>query len=102
MPLSEEERRQLAALEQLLVGEDPALVRAFERTVSYRSRIRTLMTILLITVAFAILMIGIITKLPFIGALGFILMILGGITMHPRRQRNPLSEHSIYARRNIR
>ncbi|WP_247827638.1 DUF3040 domain-containing protein [Arthrobacter antioxidans] len=88
MPLSEEERLQLEALERSLMAEDPALARTFHQgRGSAHLSVRTVLpAVVAVVAAFAVVMAGVIGHLPVLGILGFILMIVGGAMTGPSHQ----------------
>ena len=95
MALSAEERRQWKELERQLTAEDPELARSvMDRGFAGRAT-RTAGTgsaVGLVLVAFVLVLLAVIVKVPLIGVLGFGLMIMGGMTFLRSRSKDwPLS-----------
>ena len=79
MALSAEERRQWNELVLQLAAEDPELSRPMTDGGSTRRAARTAKSALgLVLIAFVIVLLAVIVKIPLIGVLGFALMIMGG------------------------
>ncbi|BBE24658.1 hypothetical protein MN0502_35410 (plasmid) [Arthrobacter sp. MN05-02] len=95
MALSAEERRQWKELERQLAAEDPKLARSVmdsELTGRVTRTAGTGSSPGLVLVAFALVLLAVLVKIPLIGVLGFGLMIMGGITfLRSRSKDRPLS-----------
>lgn len=91
MALSAEERRQWRELEWQLAAEDPELARSvMDRGFAGRAT-RTAGTgsaVGLVLVAFALVLLAVLVKIPLIGVLGFGLMIMGGMTFPRSRSKD--------------
>lgn len=78
MGLSDEERRRLEKLEQELAAADPELARKLQSGAARgRPGSRTVFGVLTVVAGFALVIVGVITELTIIGALGFLLMVAG-------------------------
>lgn len=78
MALSDEERRRLEKLEKELAAADPNLDRKLQSGLPRRRPApRPVYGVLAILPGFALVIVGISTKLTLIGAIGFMLMIAG-------------------------
>ncbi|MFL6155091.1 MAG: DUF3040 domain-containing protein [Marmoricola sp.] len=76
MPLSEEELRLLEQMERALAAEDPKFVSALQgRTLRRVARLRTLFAGVAFLGGIALLMGGAIAELPWLGILGFLVML---------------------------
>ena len=81
MPLSEEELRLLEQMERALAAEDPKFVSALQgRTLRRVARLRTLISGVVFLGGIALLMGGAIAELPWLGIIGFLVM-LGSATL---------------------
>ena len=81
MPLSEEELRLLEQMERALLQEDPKFASTLRGT-SFRraARRRAVLAGVVFVVGIALLMTGVITQLPIVGIIGFVIM-LGSATV---------------------
>ncbi|MDH2416713.1 DUF3040 domain-containing protein [Nocardioides sp. CER19] len=81
MPLSEEELRLLEQMERALLQEDPKFASTLRGT-SFRraARRRAVLAGVVFVVGIALLMTGVITQLPVVGIIGFVIM-LGSATV---------------------
>jgi hypothetical protein len=80
VPLSEEELRLLEQMERALVEEDPKLASTLRGTAFRRSaRRRAILAGVVFAAGIALLMTGVITQLPAVGIVGFLVM-LGSAT----------------------
>ena len=78
MALSDEERRRLEKLEKELAATDPDLDQELQTGLPrIRTSARAVYGALFALAGFALVIAGIITKLTFIGAFGFLLMVAG-------------------------
>ena len=76
MPLSEEELRLREQMERALAAEDPKFVSALQgRTLRRSARLRTLVAGVVFLGGIALLMGGAIAELPWLGILGFLVML---------------------------
>ena len=76
MPLSEEELRLLEQMERALAAEDPKFVSALQgRTLRRVARLRTLISGVVFLGGIALLMGGAIAELPWLGIIGFLVML---------------------------
>jgi hypothetical protein len=76
VPLSEEELRLLEQMERALAAEDPKFVSALQgRTLRRVARLRTLIAGLVFLGGIALLMGGAIAELPWLGIIGFLVML---------------------------
>ncbi|WP_300676660.1 DUF3040 domain-containing protein [Nocardioides sp.] len=94
MPLSEEELRLLEQMERALVEEDPKFASALRGTNLRRAaQRRAILAGVALVVGLALLMTGVITQLPLISVLGFVVMV-GAVTfgVAALRVRQPLAE----------
>lgn len=82
MPLSEHEQRVLAQMEQALYAEDPRLASTLKSTASATGhgldRRRVAIGVLGAVVGLALVVLGVVSQMIWIGAVGFLLMVLGG------------------------
>lgn len=78
MALSDEERRRLEKLEQELAAADPDLARKLGGLTRSRPTSGTFYGVLTAMAGFGLIVVGIITQLTVIGAIGFLLMVAGG------------------------
>lgn len=96
MGLSAEERRQWRELEQQLAAEDPRLAQLTgNRRIPHRAAGSPAAMIIML-VAFMVLILAVIVKIPLIGILGIILMILGGTRYHLSRREGQLPKTASY------
>ena len=79
MGLSERERKIIEEMEAALQAEDPRLVATMER-----ERPSILINAFAILAGFTLLLTGVITKLPFLGVLGFLIVLGGAATIRIR------------------
>ena len=80
MPLSEHEQRLLEQMERALYAEDPKFASSLQNTAGRRgSRKRLILGVLIIVVGIALLVTGVAAKLPIVGVVGFIGMLLGAV-----------------------
>jgi hypothetical protein len=94
VPLSEEELRLLEQMERALVEEDPKFASALRGTNLRRAaQRRAILAGVALVVGLALLMTGVITQLPLISVLGFVVMV-GAVTfgVAALRVRQPLAE----------
>ena len=82
MGLSAEERRQWRELERQLAAEDPRLAQLTGGRRVARHTAGSPVGLVMVLVAFAVLILAVIVKIPLIGILGFVLMIFGGTRIH--------------------
>jgi len=76
VPLSEEELRLLEQMERALAAEDPKFVSALQgRTLRRVARLRTLISGVVFLGGIALLMGGAIAELPWLGIIGFLVML---------------------------
>lgn len=81
MPLSEEELRLLEQMERALLQEDPKFASTLRGTTLRRAaRRRAVLAGVVFVVGVALLMTGVITQLPVVGIIGFVVM-LGSATV---------------------
>ncbi|GGK69546.1 DUF3040 domain-containing protein [Ornithinimicrobium pekingense] len=82
MPLSEHEQRVLAQMEKALYAEDPRLASTLKSTASAAGhgldRRRVAIGVLGALVGLALVVVGVMSQLIWVGAAGFLLMVLGG------------------------
>ncbi len=82
MPLSEHEQRVLAQMEQALYAEDPRLATTLKTTASGGGhgldRRRVALGVLGALVGLALVVLGVMSSMIWVGAIGFLLMVLGG------------------------
>ncbi len=82
MPLSEHEQRVLAQMEQALYAEDPRLASTLKSTASAAGhgldRRRIAIGVLGAVVGLALVVLGVMSQMIWVGAVGFLLMVLGG------------------------
>lgn len=82
MPLSEHEQRVLAQMEQALYAEDPRLATTLKTTASGGGhgldRRRVALGVLGALVGLGLVVLGVMSSMIWIGAVGFLLMVLGG------------------------
>lgn len=82
MGLSAEERRQWRELERQLAAEDPRLAQLTgSRRITHHIA-GSPVGLVMVLVAFAVLILAVIVKVPLIGIFGFVLMIFGGTRIH--------------------
>lgn len=80
MPLSEHEQRVLAQMEKALYAEDPRLVSTLQSTTTVTvDRRRLVLGILLALGGLALVVFGVMSNLIWLGAAGFVLMVVGGV-----------------------
>ncbi len=80
MPLSEHEQRLLEQMERALYAEDPKFASSLQNTAGRRSsRKRLILGVFVAVVGVALLIAGVAAKLPIIGVVGFIGMLLGAV-----------------------
>lgn len=78
MPLSEHEQRLLEQMERALYAEDPKFASALrEPVIRTGSRKRLLLGVIVGLVGLGVLIAGVAVKLPVVGVLGFIAMLVG-------------------------
>lgn len=91
MGLSAEERRQWRELERQLTAEYPRLVQLTGGRRITHHMAGSPAALIIMLVAFMVLILAVIVKIPLIGILGFILMIFGGARLHrPGREGQPV------------
>ncbi|MFC6421765.1 DUF3040 domain-containing protein [Ornithinimicrobium tianjinense] len=81
MPLSEHEQRVLEQMEQALYAEDPRLASTLKsnaRGVSALERRKVVLGVLVALGGLALVVVGVMTQLIWVGAVGFLAMVLGG------------------------
>ncbi len=82
MPLSEHEQRVLAQMEKALYAEDPRLASTLKSTASAAGhgldRRRVAIGVLGALVGLALVVLGVMSQMIWVGAVGFLLMVLGG------------------------
>jgi hypothetical protein len=82
VPLSEHEQRVLAQMEQALYQEDPRLASTLKSTASAAGhgldRRRIAIGVLGAVVGLALVVLGVMSQMIWVGAVGFLLMVLGG------------------------
>ncbi|WP_122260669.1 DUF3040 domain-containing protein [Ornithinimicrobium cerasi] len=81
MPLSEHEQRVLEQMEQALYAEDPRLASTLKSTASGGAgveRRRLVIGVLVALGGLALVLVGVMTQMIWIGAVGFLAMVLGG------------------------
>ena len=93
MPLSEEELRLLEQMERALLQEDPKFASTLRGT-SFRraARRRAILAGVVFVVGIAVLMTGVITQLPVVGIIGFVIM-LGSATVGLAALRSKPAPH---------
>ena len=93
MPLSEEELRLLEQMERALLQEDPKFASTLRGT-SFRraARRRAILAGVVFLVGIALLMTGVITQLPVVGIVGFVIM-LGSATVGLAAVRSKPAAH---------
>lgn len=77
MPLSDDERRRLEKLEKDLAATDPDLDLQLQSGSPPHAATRTVYGTLTVLAGFALVIAGIVTKLPIAGATGFLIMVVG-------------------------
>lgn len=78
MPLSDDERRRLEELEKQLSAQDPSLARDLEDgKPGRRVPRRKVVASLAILAGLALVIAGVVTKMPLIGVIGFVLQCVG-------------------------
>jgi hypothetical protein len=76
VPLSEEEMRLLEQMERALVADDPKLASTMRgTTLRAMARRRALIAAVAFVIGVAVLMTGAVTKTPFVGVIGFVVML---------------------------
>lgn len=82
MPLSEHEQRVLAQMEKALYAEDPRLASTLKSTATAAGhgldRRRIAIGVLGAVVGLALVVLGVMSQMIWVGAVGFLLMVLGG------------------------
>ena len=83
MPLSEHEQRVLEQMEKALYAEDPRLATQLKRTATAGGpagldRRRLAVGVLLALAGLALVVVGVMSQLIWVGAIGFLAMVLGG------------------------
>ncbi|GAA1179647.1 spore wall synthesis complex protein [Ornithinimicrobium humiphilum] len=82
MPLSEHEQRVLAQMEQALYAEDPRLATTLKSSASASGhgldRRRVALGVLGAVVGLGLVVLGVMSQMIWVGAIGFLLMVLGG------------------------
>lgn len=81
MPLSEHEQRVLEQMEQQLYAEDPRLASTLKSTASSGAgveRRRLVLGVLVALGGLALVLVGVMTQMIWVGAIGFLAMVLGG------------------------
>ncbi|SOC51620.1 DUF3040 domain-containing protein [Ornithinimicrobium cerasi] len=81
MPLSEHEQRVLEQMEQALYAEDPRLASTLKSTASGGAAVerrRLVIGVLVALGGLALVLVGVMTQMIWIGAVGFLAMVLGG------------------------
>lgn len=82
MPLSEHEQRVLAQMEKALYAEDPRLASTLKSSASAAGhgldRRRVALGVLGAVVGLALVVVGVMSHMIWVGAVGFLLMVLGG------------------------
>ncbi len=83
MPLSEHEQRVLEQMEKALYAEDPRLATQLKRTAATGGpagldRRRLAVGVLLALAGLALVVVGVMSQLIWVGAIGFLAMVLGG------------------------
>lgn len=82
MPLSEHEQRVLAQMEKALYAEDPRLASTLKSTASAAGhgldRRRVAIGVLGAIAGLALVVLGVMSQMIWVGAVGFLLMVLGG------------------------
>lgn len=82
MPLSEHEQRVLAQMEKALYAEDPRLATTLKTNAAASShgldRRRVALGVIGAVVGLALVILGVASQMIWVGALGFLLMVLGG------------------------
>lgn len=82
MPLSEHEQRVLAQMEKALYAEDPRLASTLKSTASAAGhgldRRRVALGVLGAVAGLALVVLGVMSQMIWVGAVGFLLMVLGG------------------------
>lgn len=82
MPLSEHEQRMLDEIERALYAEDPKFASAVRQNdLKAHRRRRLTRSLLVFAVGVGLLVAGVITTAPLLGALGFVLMLLAGLAL---------------------
>ncbi len=100
MPLSDEELRLLEQMERALLQEDPKFASALRGTNLRRSaQRRAILAGVAFVAGIALLMAGVITQLPIVGILGFVVMLgaatlgLAALRTRPLAEPNPHASH---------
>jgi hypothetical protein len=90
VPLSEEELRLLEQMERALVAEDPKLASTLRGTkLRKQARRQMVLGVLAFAVGIAVLMGGVILQRPFIGVVGFVIMLGSAyLTLSSYKNRN--------------
>ena len=96
MPLSEEELRLLEQMERALVAEDPKLASTLRGTkLRKQARRQMVLGVLAFAVGIAVLMGGVILSRPFVGVLGFVIMLGSAyLTLVTYKGRNRALSHA--------
>ena len=93
MPLSEHEQRVLEQMEQALYAEDPRLATTLKSTAAQAhgiDRRRIALGVLIALGGLALVLTGVMTQMIWIGAVGFLAMVLGGAwAAKPSRSGRP-------------
>ena len=92
MPLSEHEQRVLEQMEQALYAEDPRLASTLKSTASSGSgldRRRVALGALVAVGGLALVLVGVMSQLIWVGAIGFLAMVLGGAYAATPGRRRP-------------
>ena len=96
VPLSEEEQRLLAELEQALAAEDPKFASTLRGTTLRQSaRRKAILAGVVFVGGIVVLMTGVIAEQPVVGILGFLIMLVSatvGLTMLRGQRNAPASE----------
>ena len=98
MPLSEEELRLLEQMERALLQEDPKFASTLRGT-SFRraARRRAILAGVVFVIGIALLMTGVITQLPVVGIVGFVIMLgsatIGVAAMRSKPVAHPSASH---------
>jgi hypothetical protein len=80
VPLSEHEQRLLEQMERALYAEDPKFASSLQNTAGRRgSRKRLILGALIVVIGIALLVTGVAAKMPIVGVVGFIGMLLGAV-----------------------
>jgi hypothetical protein len=85
--LSNNERKQLAEMERQVSADDPVFARNFRAPKPAHSTIAPSWSgLLLLLIGVLVVVVGIVTQLPLIGMIGFLLIVIGGLASRPSKK----------------